>query len=91
MAREEDRNRSNEYVPSGPVRIRPTGFIERQDASDARLVARIEVLEAQVRSLQMGTVSGILLSGWSCPKCKVFVGEEKELQATCRCCGGPKP
>ncbi len=54
MAREEDKYRGSEYVPVGPVRIRSTSTVEpRHDAAYAGLLARIEVLEAQVESLQM--------------------------------------
>ncbi len=60
MAREDEKHRGPEYVPAGPVRIRTTSMVEpRQDAPDARLLARIEVLEAQVRSLQMAAPKGI--------------------------------
>ncbi len=57
MAREEDKHRGPEYVPVGPVRIRSTSVIERQDAPDARLLARIEVLESQVASLQFAVAA----------------------------------
>lgn len=47
MAREEDKHRGPEYVPPGPVRIRTTSMVEpKQDAPDARLLARIEALES---------------------------------------------
>ncbi len=59
MAREDEKHRGPEYVPAGPVRIRTTSMVERQDAPDARLLARIEVLEAQVKSLQMAAPKGI--------------------------------
>ena len=76
MAREEDKHRATEYVPPGPVRIRSTSIVEppsRQDPPDARLLARIETLEAalakailqcgvhgaQIASLQMSAPKGI--------------------------------
>ncbi len=69
MAREEDKHRGPEYVPPGPVRIHDP----RQDAPDARLLKRIESLEAalakailqcgvhgtQIASLQMSMPKGI--------------------------------
>ncbi len=99
MAREEDKHRGPEYVPAGPVRI-----ASRQDPPDARLISRIEALEAalakailqcgvhgaQIASLQMAAPRGITLRGWDCA-CGIFNSLEKEELKACRSCGLKRP
>ncbi len=56
MAREDEKHRGPEYVPPGPVRIRSTSM-SGNPLADA--IRRIEVLETQVRSLQLAMPKGI--------------------------------
>lgn len=33
----------------------------------------------------------IVFAGWTCPRCRIFNGEEKERRESCRHCDGARP
>lgn len=52
---------------------------------------RVEsALREEVRDLRVAA-GGILLPGWTCPKCSGFNSDAKERLTTCRACETPRP